>query len=450
MSSLNPTRTVLEQVTEAARLGGRSPGEAAEAAVAMLSRVGIEPERHTSFPHELSGGQRQRVVIAMAVVNGPDLVIADEPTSGLDVITQRELVSLLQSLRADLDVDVVLISHDLPLVSSCCDDVAVMASGRVVERGPVASVIAEPEAVATRELVLAFPRLGERFDEPTAPGSDGRGAGRATGSASAALRLRGVSVTYEAQRSSEPVVAVDGIDLTVGLGERVALVGRSGAGKSTLAKVASGLVDVSSGAVEVLGADIGSLSRAERRALRRRIQTVFQDPYDSLHPGMTVERIVAEPLVVAGVERDRHCELVATALESLGLAPASEFLGRFTGSLSGGQRQRVALARTLVAEPELILADEPTSMLDATLRKTVARQLLTVQADLGASLVFITHDLALAGMVADRIVVVSDGRIVEDGPSQRVLAEPQHTETQRLLAAVAELDHRRVGVVSGD
>ena len=438
MSSLNPTKTALEQVAESARLSGRPPADAAEAAAAMLSRVGIEPTRQTSFPHELSGGQRQRVVVAMAVVNEPDLMIADEPTTGLDVVTQRDLVALLQSLRADLGLDIVLISHDLPLVSSCCDDVAVMERGRVVERGPVAAVIDEPVAAATQELVAAFPRLGDRFE-----------GGEESGKVAARepiLRLRNVSVVYQARRGDEPVTALDGVDLTIREGERVAVVGRSGAGKSTLARLATGLVEPSSGTAEVLGAEIGSLSRTGLRALRRRIQTVFQDPYDSLHPGMSVERIVAEPLVVAGVDRTRHRELVAAALESLDLAPAVEFLGRFTGSLSGGQRQRVALARTLVAEPELILADEPTSMLDATLRKTVARQLLTVQADLGASLLFITHDLALAGMVADRIVVLSGGRVVEDGPSHRVLAEPQHEETQELLAAVAALDRRQVGI----
>lgn len=439
MSSLDPIRTAVDQVAEAASLGGRSPEEAVAAASAMLSRVGIPADRHTAFPHELSGGQRQRVAISMAVVNEPDLLIADEPTTGLDVVTQRDLVELIQSLRDELDLDIMLISHDLPLVSSCCDDIAVMDGGRVVERGAVAAVINDPVDTATRELVAAFPRLGERFED-LSPVS-------VVSTPEPALRLSGVSVVYQTRGDAEPVAALDGVDLTVGRGERVALVGRSGAGKTTVARLATGLVEASSGTVEVLGLAVDSLSRADRLALRRRIQTVFQDPYDSLHPGMTVAGIVAEPLVVSGVERSRHPDLVAAAIESLGLVPAAEFQFRFPGSLSGGQRQRVALARTLVAEPELILADEPTSMLDATLRVAVARQVVAVQKELGSTLVFVTHDLALAGMVADRIVVLADGRIVEDGPSEQVLVAPQHPETGLLLDAVKDLDRRSSGLI---
>ena len=251
-----------------------------------------------------------------------------------------------------------------------------------------------------------------------------------------ALRLRGVRVVYSPRRaSSAPVAALDGVDLAVEAQERVALVGRSGAGKSTVARLATGLVSPAAGTVEVVGQHLAGLSRRELRRVRRRVQTVFQDPYDSLHPGMRVVDLVAEPLAIAGVPRRLRVIRAAEALEVLGLHPAADFLHRHPGSLSGGQRQRVALARTLVASPELILADEPASMLDASLRTTVTAQILEVQQAVGATLVFITHDLALARRVADRIVVLEQGRIIEDGPTEQILADPAQEETRVLLAA---------------
>lgn len=433
MSSLNPTMTAHQQVAEAAALVSRADHDPSAAATEALERVGISQDRHESFPHELSGGQRQRVAIAMAVVNRPRLLIADEPTTGLDVITQQELVSLLQDLRRDLDLDILLISHDLPLVSSSCDDVVVMHTGRVVERGSVETVISDPKSTATRELVAAFPRIGQRLDDA---GNSGGGPSSQSHS-SVALAFDDVTVEYRGRRLDEPVAALRSVSLTINTGERVAVVGRSGAGKSTLARVSTGLVLPTSGTADVLGVDVARLRGRPLRELRRRVQTVFQDPYDSLHPGMTVAQIVAEPLAVAGVAADLHGAAVDQALVSVGVQPPEEFRHRHVGSLSGGQRQRVALARTLVAKPELILADEPTSMLDALLRKSVAQQLLAVQVDVGATLIFITHDLALAGMLADRIVVMADGEVVEDGPVESVLFDPQHDETARLLDAAS-------------
>ena len=251
-----------------------------------------------------------------------------------------------------------------------------------------------------------------------------------------ALRLRGVRVAYSPRRAgAAPVVALDGVDLAVEPQERVALVGRSGAGKSTVARLATGLVSPAAGTVEAVGENLAALSRRELRRVRRRVQTVFQDPYDSLHPGMRVADLVAEPLAIAGVARRQRTSRAADALEVLGLEPAADFLHRRPGSLSGGQRQRVALARTLVAAPELILADEPASMLDASLRATVTAQILEVQRAVEATLVFITHDLALARRVADRIVVLEEGRIIEDGPTEQILTDPATEETRVLLAA---------------
>ncbi len=253
------------------------------------------------------------------------------------------------------------------------------------------------------------------------------------------LRLDNVDVLYGPPRGPK-VAALQDVNLTAGRGERIAVVGRSGAGKSTIARLAVGLVEPAGGSVEVLGKPLAGLRATERRALRRRVQIVFQDPYQSLHPGLAVSRIVAEPLAVAGIERSRRPAPVAAALESLGLQPADQFLNRFPASLSGGQRQRVAIARAFVAHPELILADEPTSMLDASLRGTVAELLVDLQRSLEATLVFITHDLALARYVADRVVVLAEGRIVEDRPTEELLADPHHPETQRLLVAARRLD----------
>lgn len=253
----------------------------------------------------------------------------------------------------------------------------------------------------------------------------------------ALLQFDDVRVSYGASRRTTGVDALDGVSLTIESGERVAIVGRSGAGKSTIAKLACGLTKPSAGSVSVFGDDLALASRGELRRLRHRMHLVFQDPYQSLHPGMSVGGLVTEPLAIAG-RRARSASVVADALESVGLTPAENFIERAPSTLSGGQRQRVAIARALVSRPELILADEPTSMLDASLRATIANLLLELQAEKDAALIFITHDLALARQVADRIVVLSEGQIVEDRPTEELLSEPEHPETRKLLAAARQ------------
>ena len=499
MSVLDPTMTVLDQVAESAALA--SAAAATERAGDLLSEVGLPPDRHRAFPHELSGGQRQRVVIAMAVANRPELLIADEPTTGLDVVTQQAILDLLDDLRRRLDFDLWLISHDLPLVASRADDLVVMYGGRVVESGPARAVISSPQHPYTSMLLGAFPSLGavtarlrpvpgevpdpkelppgcafaprcphSRGDcdrvvpaerpvqgvmvachhapvDSSAEGSPGPQDDMAAASPSSAsttareahqmaLRLNDVRVVYPGRRRGRPdVTALDGVSLEIGAGESVAIIGRSAAGKSTIARLALGLARPTSGSIELLGKGTAGLSRRDLSALRRRVQMVFQDPYESLHPNMTVAGLVGEPLAIAGTGRHERAARVAEALQLLGLVPVERFLNRHAGTLSGGQRQRVALARTLVASPELIVADEPASMLDASLRATVAAHLLAVRETLGATLVFITHDISLARLVADRIVVLREGRIVEDGPAVRLLTTPEHAETQALIDA---------------
>ena len=278
--------------------------------------------------------------------------------------------------------------------------------------------------------------------EPARDPAEGRAAcapsvcGGSRAEAAPAVRLDDVWVTYRG-RGDADVAALRGVTLSVDTGESVAVIGRSAAGKSTLARLAAGLATPTAGSVDLLGRPTAALSQRQLRQLRRRIQLVFQDPYESLHPGMRVAALTSEPLRINGIRRDEHAERVCDALAQLGLAPAESYLGRHAATLSGGQRQRVALARTLVAAPELIVADEPASMLDASLRATVAAHLLGVRAALGATLIFITHDIALARLVADRIVVIDDGQVVEDGPVDRIVAEPAHPETRALIHAAA-------------
>ena len=498
MSVLDPTMTVLDQVAESAALR-EGAASATGRARDLLDQVGLSHDRHRAFPHELSGGQRQRVVIAMAVANQPKLLIADEPTTGLDVINQHAILDLLDELRHRLDFDLWLISHDLPLAASRAEDLAVLYGGRVVECGPARAVIANPLHPYTAMLVDAFPSLHAaaldlkpatgvvrdpaqtplgcafaprcpyRQDDcesvtpqsraigevtvachhaPIAlpssaqpqpvPNSTASPTRRSRAQNKPAVRIDDVWVTYRGRRRGDPdVAALKGVTLSVEAGESVAIIGRSAAGKSTLARLAVGLMTPTAGSVTLLGQATAAVSQRELRQLRRRIQMVFQDPYESLHPGMRAAALVGEPLKIKGIRRDERAERVSDALQQLGLAPAESYLERHAATLSGGQRQRVALARTLVAEPELIVADEPASMLDASLRATVAAQLLAVRAALESTLVFITHDISLARLVADRIVVIDDGRIVEDGPADRLVTAPVHPETRALIEAAA-------------
>lgn len=498
MSALDPTMTVLGQVAESAALRPNAES-ATERAHDLLNQVGLAHDRHRAFPHELSGGQRQRVVIAMAVANQPKLLIADEPTTGLDVINQHAILELFDELRHHLGFDLWLISHDLPLAASRADDLAVLYDGRVVESGPSRQVIANPLHPYTAMLVDAFPSLhaatpvlkpvpgavrdsaqtsrgcafaprcphsqddcesvrpqsrvighvmvachhapiapppaaGPRpVQNPTTPPTV-----RLRSQMTPAVRIDDAWVTYRGRRREDPdVAALKGVTLSIDAGESVAIIGRSAAGKSTLARLAVGLMAPTAGTVELLGQATADLSQRQLRQLRRRIQMVFQDPYESLHPGMRVAALASEPLRINGVHRHEHSGRVSDALRQLGLAPAESYLDRHAATLSGGQRQRVALARTLVAEPELIVADEPASMLDASLRATVAAHLLAVRAALKATLIFITHDISLARLVADRIVVIDDGRVVEDGPADRLVAAPSHHETRALIEAAA-------------
>ncbi|MGP4007904.1 ATP-binding cassette domain-containing protein, partial [Streptomyces sp. 4N124] len=392
-----------------------------------LRRVGIpEPERRASaFPFQLSGGQRQRVVIAMAIANAPDLLIADEPTTALDVTVQAEILDLLRELAADSGTGVLLVTHNMGVVADFADRVAVMLRGEIVETGPVEDVLLRPAHAYTRQLLAAVPRLAvTEPDEVKAPVEAG----------TAVVELRDVTVDFGRGRGG--VRALQDMSVTVGAGETVGLVGESGSGKSTAARVALGLVAPTSGSVALFGTDLGRTKGRARRALLSGIGLVLQDPVASLDARMSVAECVAEPLRVhrRGMTAAERRARVSDVLELVRLP--RELMQRGPRELSGGQRQRVSLARALVLQPRLLVADEPTSALDVSVQRTVLEVIAELQAELGFACLFVSHDLAVVQEFAGRVVVMRAGRVEEQGPTMSTLLRPETDYTRRLIAAV--------------
>ncbi len=433
MHALNPVHRVGAQIAEPIRL--HSPGTSAarvrERVHELLTQVELPVERAGAYPHQLSGGQKQRVMIAMALACEPRLVIADEPTTALDVLVQAQVLAVLGRLVAERGIGLLLISHDLSVLATTCERLAVMRAGRVVERGPTRAVLAAPRHEHTRALAAAFPTVGDPASR-YAPATAGPRPDPGTGSVGAELlRVSGLRVRYGATR------AVDGVDLSVRAGEIVALVGQSGSGKTTLARSVLGLQRPDSGTITFDGAPLPR-SSAKLRAYRRQVQLVLQDPTSALNPRHTVHEAVAEGLRIHRVPGD-EAELVAAALSAAELRPPERFASALPHQLSGGQRQRVVIAGALALAPRLLVADEPVASLDASARGEVLALLLRLRATLGLAALVITHDLGLAWNVADRVVVMHRGRVVEDGPVRRVLCEPTHPYTRSLLAAVPDL-----------
>ncbi len=423
-SALDPLFTVGSQVAAVLRHGLGLPRRAARArAVALLGEVGIpEPARRAkSYPHELSGGQRQRVAIAMAIACDPQVLIADEPTTALDATVAAKVMALLADLKARRGMALVLISHDLALVRRVADRVLVMEAGRLVESGTVEQVCAHPTHPYTRTL-LAAAALPARAPGPArAP----------------LLQAENVTLRYRLRGgwgAARRFTAVDGVSLEVGAGETLGLIGESGSGKSSLGRALLRL-EPAEGRILFEGRDLAGLSPAAMRPLRRSLQIVFQDPFSSLSPRLTVAEIVAEGLLIhepalLAAERARRA---AQVLAEVGLPEA--FLARRPAELSGGQRQRVAIARAMVLEPRLVVLDEPTSALDRSVQADVLALLGRLQAARGLSYLFITHDLAVIRAVADRVAVMKDGRVVEQGPTAAVLGAPRETYTRELVAS---------------
>ncbi len=431
MTSLNPLHTVERQVAEAITLHQPLSGSALRARVIeLLRRAGFPKaeDRLGAYPHQLSGGQRQRVMIAAALANDPKLLIADEPTTALDVTIQAQILELLERLKAELGMALLLITHDLNIVKKHADRVVVMKDGHAVEQGDVATVFAAPKHDYTRMLIATEPR-----GQP-APVAD---------SAAEIMRGDDIKVSFPIRRGLmrrvvAEVRAVDGVTFAVREGETVGLVGESGSGKTTLG-LAMLRLEHSEGAIRFEGSDIQRLDRGALRPLRRRMQIVFQDPFGALSPRMSVGEIVGEGLAVhePGLTAAQRGKTVATALEEVGLQPA--MAERYPHEFSGGQRQRIAIARALVLKPRFLVLDEPTSALDVSVQAQVVELLRDLQAKHHLAYLFISHDLRVVRAMAHRIIVLKDGRVVEEGEAAQVVAAPREAYTRALMAAAFDL-----------
>ena len=434
-TALNPVYTVGWQIAEGLRAhGSLSKKEAMAQAVEILGRVGIpEPEKRVKYyPHQFSGGQKQRVVIAMALVLNPGLIVADEPTTALDVTVQAEILDLLRRCRDDFGAAIVLITHNMGVVADLADRVAVMYQGKLVEEADAHTLFAAPQAEYTKKLLASVPKIGQGRIA-----TEERAIARAERPEEAAVvRARDLRIQYPGRLGRPGFVAVDGVSFDIRPGEVLGLVGESGSGKTTIGRAIAGLNKVTDGSLQVLGIEMNGVRERQFRKVRERIGFVFQDPASSFNPLLTIADCVAEPLVVHGkasspsAARSRVDEL----LEAVQL-PRS-YGDRFPHELSGGQRQRASLARALALEPELLIADEPTSALDVSVQARVLELFADLQREFGFAALFISHDLAVVDLLADRIAVLHRGRLVEEGTGAEVLGNPREAYTQRLLASL--------------
>ncbi|MGW9022168.1 dipeptide ABC transporter ATP-binding protein [Leucobacter chromiiresistens] len=459
-NSLNPVQSVGKSISESLRIHGRpSRDEVRDRVHALLEQVGIDQpvKRARQYPHEFSGGMRQRVLIAAALANDPELIIADEPTSALDVTVQRTVLDLIDRLREETGTGVLFITHDLAVAADRADSVVVMRGGEVQESGPAAQVLANPASAYTKQLMADAPSFGRLVDRETVvlaaepasatagPASATAGPASATaGPASAAAGPASAAALVEVRdlrqvfgRGSDAFVAVDGVSFAVAPGTTHALVGESGSGKTTTGRAIAGFAAPTSGSVRVAGTEVTELRGGALRQFRRTTQMVYQNPYGSLDPRLSVGQTLAEPLanyrIGTGSRADR-AERVAHALEVVSL-PA-EFAQRRPRELSGGQRQRVAIARALIVEPELVVLDEAVSALDVTVQAQILRLLARLQQELGLTYVFISHDLAVVRQISDTVTVLQRGRQVEHGATEDVFSNAQDPYTQRLIEAI--------------
>ena len=432
MTSLNPLHTIEKQVNEVLRLHkGLSRPAARARTLELLRLVGLpEAERRLdAYPHQLSGGQRQRVMIAMALANEPDLLIADEPTTALDVTIQAQILTLLGALQAKFGMALLLITHDLGIVRKMAERVCVMSAGEIVEAGATRAVFESPRHPYTRRLLAAEPRAMPRAPRPDAP---------------VVVEAHDVRVWFPIRRgllrrTVGHVKAVDGVSVTVREGQTVGVVGESGSGKTTLG-LALLRLQASQGQIRFGGRDIQGVAARALRPLRREMQVVFQDPFSALSPRMSVAQIVGEGLGVHGIgaTRAERDALIDGALREVGLEPAVR--DRYPHEFSGGQRQRIAIARAMVLKPRFVVLDEPTSALDMSVQAQVVDLLRDLQARHRLAYLFISHDLKVIRAVSDEIVVMREGRVVEQGPTERIFERPEQAYTRALMAAAFELE----------
>jgi len=441
MSSLNPLHTVHKQIAETLILHkGMSEIEARARVLQLLKLVGLvnAEQRLTAYPHELSGGQRQRVMIAMALANEPDLLIADEPTTALDVTIQAQILKLLKDLQAEFGMAMLFITHDLGIVRKIADRVCVMCEGEIVETGETVSLFANPEHEYTQRLLAAEPKRSKRVLEGAAP-----------------LIIEGedVKVWFPIKkgllrRTVDHVRAVDGISVTVRAGQTVGVVGESGSGKTTLGMALLRL-EKSTGGIRFEGQDIQGLSVSDLQPLRRQMQVVFQDPFGSLSPRMSIGEIIAEGLKIHDPDSDaagRNVKVVQ-ALQDVDLEPKSRF--RYPHEFSGGQRQRIAIARAIVLRPRFIVLDEPTSALDMSIQAQIIRLLSDLQRKYGLAYLFISHDLKVVRALSDHVIVMKDGKVIEQGATEAIFDKPVEPYTKALMAAAFDMEFDERTVAEG-
>ena len=426
MTSLNPLHTIEKQLAESLGLHQGLRGAAARArSIDLLNKVGIREaeSRLDAYPHQLSGGQRQRVMIAMALANGPDLLIADEPTTALDVTIQAQILDLLADLKRSEGLSLLFITHDLGIVRRIADRVCVMKDGEIVEQGPTAEIFANPQHPYTQTLMAAEPTGLPQAVAPEAP----------VVAATDKLQIWFPIQRGFLRRTVGHIKAVNAASLQVRAGETLGIVGESGAGKTTLALAILRLIG-SQGPITLLGQRLDGLPSSAMRAHRRDMQIVFQDPHGSLSPRMTAEQIIAEGLGVHGLQDGRNSrEMVAEIMAEVGLDPAT--MTRYPHEFSGGQKQRIAIARAMILRPKLVVLDEPTSALDMTVQVQIVDLLRDLQRKYGLAYIFISHDLRVVRAMSHSVMVMQNGDVVEAGPAQAIFANPQNPYTRSLLAA---------------
>jgi len=431
MTSLNPLHTIEKQVGEILKVHRGMTGEDTRARVLeLLAKVGIrDPEqRLASYPHQLSGGQRQRVMIAMALANEPDLLIADEPTTALDVTIQAQILELLQNLQREMGMAMLLITHDLGIVRKMADRLYVMKAGEVVESGPTATIFTAPQHPYTRQLIAAEPKGKPPSHNETAP---------------VVVETSDLKVWFPIRkglmrRTVDHIKAVNGLTLKLREGQTVGVVGESGSGKTTLGLAILRLVS-SDGPIAYVGRRIDGLTNNEMRPLRREMQIVFQDPYGSLSPRLSISQIIEEGLTIQRPEMDydERRARVADALTEVGLDPAT--MDRYPHEFSGGQRQRIAIARAMVLEPKFVMLDEPTSALDMSVQAQIVDLLRDLQQRRHLSYLFISHDLKVVRALCNYVIVMKNGQCVEEGPAEQIFTAPREDYTRALLAAAFDL-----------
>ncbi|MCO6176915.1 ABC transporter ATP-binding protein [Ciceribacter sp. RN22] len=440
MTSLNPLHTIEKQIGEVLALHQATSGSAArDRTLELLRQVGIrDPEKRlAAYPHELSGGQRQRVMIAMALANRPKLLIADEPTTALDVTVQAQILELLRSLKATHGMSMLFITHDLGIVRKFADRVCVMTGGRIVESGPVEEIFSNPRHAYTRHLLASEPR-GE--PPPTDPGKP------------IVMEGKDIRVWFPIKagflrKVVDHVKAVDGVDMVLRAGQTLGVVGESGSGKTTLGLALARMIS-STGRIGFIGQEIDGYSHKDMRPLRNRLQIVFQDPYGSLSPRMSVGEIIAEGLKVheRDLSADERDARVCWALEEVGLDTATRW--RYPHEFSGGQRQRIAIARAMVLKPRFVMLDEPTSALDMSVQAQVVDLLRDLQKRHDLAYLFISHDLRVVKALANDVIVMRAGQVVEQGPAADIFGAPKNEYTRALLAAAFNLEAVRTAAIS--